>query len=375
MQNKKQNKLTRREFLKVSAGAGVSMLAAGCVVQVPPVEQAAAPAVVSSEQLEEEINVLNWGAYIDHAIQPFEEKYGVKVNIEYYGSEDEAISKIKAAPGKYDSFNIGVGFLEPTAKQGLLEPLEVSRIASYEQMYPVFKPGPFEVDGQTYGICYAFGTNALMYNSELVPEGVDTWQAFWDPRFQGKTSLVDKSKDQFLSSMLRLGLDFTNPNVEDFPEVKQSMIERVANMRTVWSSEDEATRLMINKEVELADAYDGLTAQIAAEYPAIKYQIPKEGTYGWFDGPVLLKDAPHPNLAYKWIEFVTSPEIAKMVAEQVFYSPGNSEVPRLISAELRTQLNLENPEESLKNLKFWVNLGPEWDRRINDAWTEAKATT
>jgi spermidine/putrescine-binding protein len=212
-----------------------------------------------------------------------------------------------------------------------------------------------------------------MYNEELVPEGVDSWEAFWGPDFEGKTALVDKPKDQFLSSMLRLGLDFTDPKVEDFEQVKQSMKDRVKNMRTLWTSEDEAMRLMINKEVVLADAYDGLTAQIAAEYPAIKYQVPKEGTYGWFDGPVLLKGAPHPNLAYKWIDFVTSPEMAKLVAEQVFYSPGNSEVPEMISPELRTQLNLDNPDETLAGLQFWVNLGPEWDRRINDAWTEAKA--
>jgi len=363
--------LSRRQFLKASAGLGVGLLAASCTV--PTVPPTSAPAAVGSEELEEELNVLNWGAYIDHAIEPFEQKYGVKVNIEYYSSEDEAITKVKASPGTYDTFNIGVGFLDPVARQGLLEPLDVSRIASYEEMYPRFKPGPFEVDGKIYGCCYAFGTNALMYNSELVPEGVDTWEAFWDPEFQGKTALVDKAKDQFLPSMLRLGLDFTAPKVEDFDQVKQSMKDRVKNMRTLWTSEDEAIRLMVNKEVVLADAYDGLTAQIADEYPAIKYQVPKEGTYGWFDGPVLLKGAPHPNLAYKWIEFVTSPEMAKRVAEEVFYSPGNSKVPDMISAELRQKLNLENPEDTLTGLQFWVNLGPEWDRRINDAWTEAKA--
>jgi spermidine/putrescine-binding protein len=240
-------------------------------------------------------------------------------------------------------------------------------------MYDRFKPGPFEVEGQIYGLCYAFGTNGLMYNSELLAEGVDTWEAFWDPAFEGKTALVDKPQQQYMVNMLRLGLDFNAPSVEGFDEVKQSMKDRVKNMRTLWSSEDEAMRLMVSKEVVLADAYDGLTAQIAGEDPAVVYVTPKGGTYGWFDGPVLLKGAPHPNLAYKWIEFVTSPEMAKLVAEQVFYAPANSQVPDMISAELRKQLNLENPEATLEGLRFRENLGPEWDRRINDAWTEAKA--
>jgi spermidine/putrescine transport system substrate-binding protein len=345
----------------------VGLAMAGCVGPF------AAPGAGQTGELEKELNVLNWGAYIDHCIKPFEEKYGCKVNIEYYASEEEGIAKVKAAPGKYDTFNVGVGYLTPVVKQGLVQPLETDRIASYADMYPQFKPGPFGVDGKVYGLCYAFGTNALMYNTELAPEGVDSWEAFWDPKFKGKTALVDKAKDQWLASMLRLNLDFTAPKEEDFGRVKESMIQRVANMRTIWKSEDEAKRLMITKEVVLADAYDGLTNQIAADYPAIVYKVPKEGTYGWFDGPELLVGAPHPNLAYKWIEFVTSPEMGKLVAEEVNYSPGNSKVPDLISSDLRKQLGLDNPEERLKGLQFWVNLGPDWDRRITDAWTEAKA--
>jgi spermidine/putrescine transport system substrate-binding protein len=361
--------MSRRAFLKTSAAVGVGALAAACQAPSP-----AAPTAAPTEALETELNVLNWGSYIDFAIEPFQQKYGVKVNVEYYASEDEAINKVKASPGQYDTFNVGVGFLEPAVKQGLVQPLDISRIASYPEMYPEFQPGPFGVDGQIYGVCYAFGTNALMYNSELVPEGVDSWLAFVDPKFKGKTALVDKPKDQFLPAMLSLGLDFTvAPSDADFERVKQHMKDRVANMRTLWSSGDDVTRFMINEEVVLADAYDGLAGQIRQQYPAIVYRVPKEGTYGWFDGPEMLTGAPHPNLTYKWIEFITSAEMAQQVAEQVNYSPGNAKVPEMISADLRTQLSLDNPGETLKGLKFWVNLGPDMDRKIADAWTEAKA--
>jgi len=213
-----------------------------------------------------------------------------------------------------------------------------------------------------------------MYNSELVSSPVDSWAAFWDPAFQGKTSLVDKAKDQYLAAMLYLGLDFVNPSLDDWPRVVQAIKDRAKLMKTVWSSGDDITRYMVNKEIWLCDMYDGLGHQIEAEYPAAKYVIPKEGTYGWFDGPLMVKGAPHPNLAYEWINFVTGAEMARLVAEQVMYCPGNSKVPAALDATLRTQLGLDNPEETLKGLRFWENLGPEWDRRILDAWTEAKAS-
>lgn len=88
----------------------------------------------------------------------------------------------------------------------------------------------------------------------------------------------------------------------------------------------------------------------------------------------MVKGAPHPNLTYEWINFVTSTEMAKLVAEKVKYCPGNSKVADLLEPKLRTQLGLDNPTNTLKSLRFWEALGPEWDRRILDAWTEAKAS-
>ena len=65
-----------------------------------------------------EINVLSWGNYIDFALPAFEEKYGTKVNIDYYADEKEAMNKIRAAGlGTYDVVFLGVGYEEVAMKQ------------------------------------------------------------------------------------------------------------------------------------------------------------------------------------------------------------------------------------------------------------------
>ena len=374
------SKMTRRDFIKTFGvlGAAVvgSTLASGCTPSAPATDAPkpiTTPTIIQSEQLEKEINVLNWGAYIDHIIQPFQDKYGVKVNIEYYTSEDQALAKAKASPGVYDTFNVGVMWLDPAVKQGLVQPLDTGRIASYDQMYDAFHPGPYAVDGKVYGIGYGWGTNALMYNEEMAGGVVDSWAAFWDPKFKNNTALADKSRDEYLATMFYLGLDFNAPKDEDWERITQAMKDRVANMRTLWTSEDDQKRLMINNEVALADGYDYLTAVIAKENPKVHYQVPKEGTYGWFDGPELLVGAPHPNAAYKWIEFMTSAEMGKISAEQNGIHPANKQVSGMISPELNAELGLDKADETLGLLKFPISLGVDWDRKISDAWTEAKA--
>jgi spermidine/putrescine-binding protein len=373
--------ISRRRFLTLAGGAAGSAFLAACGgggggggagggatgAQTTGAGAAFGP-------LEDELNVLNWGGYIDFAIKPFEKKYGVKVNIEHYGGETEAFAKVKANPGRYDTFNVGVGYLEPAVAQGLVEPIDVEKLPSYKLSYPEFQPGPFEVNGKVYGVAYAWGTNAYAYSKKAIPEGVDSWAALWDTKYKGKTSLVDKGHDQFLTACLYLGIDFNNPGEENWPKIKQAIIDKAKNMRTLWSSGDDLQRFMVQGDVILADCYDGLGHSINAKDASIVYHsTPKEGTYGWFDGPELLANAPHPNAALAWIDFVTSTEIEVLVAKEVNYAPANTKVPDLISAELRETLNLQDPGPTIQALKFWKPLGPDWDQRIEEAWAEAKA--
>jgi spermidine/putrescine transport system substrate-binding protein len=364
-------RMTRRRFLRVAgAAAASSSLLAACGGDEEGAPEPAAPAPT---EVEDELNVLNWGDYIDFAIKPFEEKYGTKVNIAYYGSETEAFAKVRANPGRFDTFNIGVGFLVPAVKQGLIQPLDIDRIPSYKLSYSAFQPGPFEVDGEIYGVAYAWGTNALAYNKKLAPKPVDSWDAFWDPAFKGKTSLLDDAKDQFLPACLYLGIDFNSPQESDQPKIREAIIARAKNMRTLWSTGDDLQRFMLQGDVVLADCYDGLGFSITEKDPNIVYHIPQEGTYGWFDGPTLLTGARHPNAAYAWIDFVTSTKVQTMVAEQVNYAPGNAEIPGLITPDLRGKLGLDEAESTISQLKFFEFLGADWERWIEETWAEAKA--
>lgn len=358
--------ITRRRFVALTgtAVAGAALAACGG-------GQGAQPA---AGKLESELNVLNWGDYIDFAIKPFEKKYGIKVNMEHYGSEAQAFAKVRQSPGRYDTFNVGVGYLEPAVAQGLVQPIDVTQVPSYKDSFPAFQPGPFEVNGKTYGVAYAWGTNALAYNQRTIPKPVKSWAAFWDPAFKGRTALVDKHMAQFIAACLYLGIDFKQPKEREWPRIKHAMIARAKNMRTLWTTGDDLQRYMVQGEVVLADCYDGLGHTIHAKDQDIVYLEPREGTPGWFDGPEVLTGAPHPRAALAWINFVTSMPMQIDVMKKVNYKPGNRVAPTKASAKLRTSLGLQKPEATLSSVKFWRALGPEWDQRIADAWSEAKAS-
>src|SRR5947207_10241877 len=123
-----------------------------------------------------EINILSWGNYIDFALKPFEEKYGVKVNIDYYGDEQEAMNKIRAAGlGTHDIVFLGAGFEDVAMKQGLIAPLDVSKIASYGDLFKVLQKK--KADGNVYCATYSFGLNGIIaYDPAKTGGPIKSWK-------------------------------------------------------------------------------------------------------------------------------------------------------------------------------------------------------
>ncbi len=105
----------RRNCMKNTTASGRGRLPRcwGCRDQPAPAQ----------DKIGGEINILSWGNYIDFALPSFEEKYGVKINIDYYADEQEAMNKIRAAGvGTHDIVFLGAGFEDIAIKQGLIAP-------------------------------------------------------------------------------------------------------------------------------------------------------------------------------------------------------------------------------------------------------------
>ena len=52
---------------------------------------------ISNVNAQEELNVYNWGDYINPAVlEKFEAETGIKVNLDVYGSNEEMLAKIQA---------------------------------------------------------------------------------------------------------------------------------------------------------------------------------------------------------------------------------------------------------------------------------------
>ena len=337
------------------------------------------PAVTQEpeEQMGDVIRVLNWQGYGSDeawAIAQFEEIYGVKVEHDYITSEEEMLTKIRTSPGVYDVVLPNIAYLKIAMDEGLLEPIDTSKLENWVSLMDRFKTLETIRQGDdVYGVPWTWGATAMVYNPKVYPDGLDSMNVFWDPQYAGKIGWWDSYEDSTVLVGIAMG-DATPYTPDDLEAVKAKMLELMPNVRTLWTSEDEFDRLWANGDIDLGIFWSGSAARAknAMDLP-MEFVIPKEGGIGWIDTWSIVKDAPNREAAYKFIDYMLSAD---------FYVKWDTEVgaPAPTSQTTLDQLPegafnrdvMGNPEVVARLV--WMETVPEDARqKWNQMWEEVKS--
>ena len=327
----------------------------------------------ADEKIGGEINILSWGNYIDFALKPFEEKYGVKVNIDYYGDEQEAMNKIRAAgPGIHDIVFLGVGFEDVAMKQSLITPLDVSKIASYADLFKVLQKK--KPDGRVYCATYSFGLNSLIaYDPAKTGGPIKSWKDVFSGKYKGRIGKIDKSNEQVWRTALSLGYSYGPLSDDQWKKLEEKLDENMAQVRTVYSHNDEMAQLLSSGEIWIGDSDDGSYRQAKAKGLPIELAYPEEGMTAWYDGPCLVANAPHPEAAYAFINYMLSPEVQAQLPKELGYAPANSKAISMLDSETKKKMDIDALVANIDKIQFQHNLGADFDKRGIEMWERAKA--
>jgi putrescine transport system substrate-binding protein len=347
---------------------------------------AATPVLAQEEAV---LNVYNWSDYIaEDTIPKFEAETGIKVNYDVFDSNELVEAKLLAGNSGYDVVVPSGFFLERQAAAGIFMPLDKAKIPNLSNMDPDVMAATAAHDPENkFGIDYMWGTTAIGYNVAKVKERLgeqplDTWDLVFNPEIVAKladcgVTLLDAPAEIMASALNYLGLDPNSESAEDLAKAEALMMSIRPHVRYFNSSQyiDD----LGNGEVCLSVGYSGdvfIAQAAAAEANAgveIAYVIPKEGALKWFDLFAIPADAPHPDNAHKFIDFMLRPDIAAANTNYVFYASGNKAALELIDAAVKEDPAIyPTPEISAKlfNLKAHT---PDYDEVLTESWQRIKA--
>jgi spermidine/putrescine transport system substrate-binding protein len=327
----------------------------------------------AQEKIGGEINILSWGNYIDFALPSFEEKYGVKINIDYYADEREAMNKIRAAGvGTHDVVFLGAGFEDIAIKQGLIVPLDESRVPSLADVYGPLKKT--KDDGKLYCATYSFGLNGLVvYDPAKTGKKIASWKDVYSGEYKGRIGKIDKSNEQIWRTALSLGFKYGPLSEEQFQQIEKKLLEDMKHVRTIYGHYDQMAQLLASGEIWLADADDGGARQAKAKGLPIEITYPEEGLTAWYDGPCIVAEAPHPEAAYAFINHMMSPEIQARLPKELGYAPANGKALDMVDADTRKAMDIDTLVTNIPKIQFQYNLGADFDNRAIQIWEKAKS--
>ena len=345
---------------------------------------------VPSALAEEEpvLNVYNWSDYIaEDTLQKFEAETGIKVNYDVYDSNEVLEAKMLTGSSGYDIVVPTMEFMARQAQAGAFQPIDKEALGNYGNLDPaILETLAVNDPDNTYGVPYMGVTTGLGYNetavAERIPEDkIGSWDMVFDPETAARLadcgiSLLDAPSEVVSIAMNYLGLD---PNSED-----KGDLEKTAELLTAvrphirYYHSSQYINDLANGDTCVALGWSGDVAQArdraaeAGQGVAVAYAIPTEGAPITYDMMAIPVDAPHPENAHKFIDFILQPEIVADITNYVFYANPNTAATEFVSEEVKSDPGIYPPDDVKEKLFSLKPHTPRFDRSLTRAWTKVK---
>jgi putrescine transport system substrate-binding protein len=335
------------------------------------------------------LHVYNWSDYIaEDTLEKFTAETGIEVVYDVYDSNETLEARLLAGRSGYDIVVPTSSFLQRQIAAGVHQPLNKELLPNLANMDPALMEQAAAYDpGNEHGVIYMWGTIGLGYDASAVTERlgedapVDSWALVFDPENAAALAdcgiaMLDSPTEMLPVALAHLGLDPTSSEEEDLTRAAELLETIRPHVRYFHSSQYISD--LANGEICVAIGYSGdvfIAADRAAEAGngiEIAYSIPTEGTMQWFDMMAIPADAPNPEAAHAFIDFVMRPEITADITNYVFYASANTPAMELIDPEIRNDPAIFPSAEVLAKLFPSVTRDARTDRLMTRLWTRVR---
>ncbi|UYG08804.1 ABC transporter substrate-binding protein [Halomonas sp. M4R1S46] len=329
---------------------------------------------------EGKLYLFNWTEYMDPAIiEAFEAEYDVEVVQNYFNSLPEMFAKLNAGGvSQYDIIVPSNYYIPRLIETGLVQPLDKSRLDNLGNVMEQFQDPSYDPGGQ-YSAPYQWGTTGIIYNAETFPDAPKSWSLLFDPEVnpQHPFALMGDGQVTMGGACAFLGHGYDCTGMDAWKEAARLLIE-TKNRDTFsgFSDGTPALQQLARGVTHAGLSYNGDFLYFKEENPDsfanLAFMIPDEGAEKWVDAMMIPAEAPNPDLAHKFIDFILDAEIGAQLSNYNYYaSPNAAAVPHL--DEVLTQPPVQPSDADMERLRFTPSLEGQQLQTFQQLWAEVQA--
>lgn len=326
------------------------------------------------------LNVCNWGEYMSvgdpdvlDVNKEFEALTGIHVNYKTAATNEELYAKLLSGGATYDIIIPSDYMISRMIDENLLQPLNFDNIPNVSLINDRFLQPVYDPDN-AYSVPYMWGIVCLIYNTEMIADSVESWDALWNPAYANNILMFNNPRDAFGIALLKNGFSI---NTQDPDELKIAA-ESLKSQKFVVQAYvmDEIFDKMGGGSAAIAPYYAGDAVTMMEDNPDLSWAIPEEGTNQFVDALCIPATSAQKEAAEMYINFLNEPEVALANAEYIGYSTPNTAAFALLNEDVQNN-PLQYPDETylVEKTEFFYNLSQETNDLLQTLWTELKIET
>src|SRR5438132_7259880 len=312
---------------------------------------AAGPALAADQ-----LHLYNWNNYIaPETIKRFEQQCKCEVVQTYYSDNEELLAKLAAGAKGYDVLVPTANAVQALIRGGQLKPIDKSKLPNLKNIDPVYLNTPFD-PGNQYSVPYAMSTTIIGYNEEKMKElglPTDTWAVLFDPKYlekvKGRVTVLDSASELFAAALKFRGYSANDVDPKHWDEA----VALIKKGKPYWAAFNASSYI---KELTVGNIWlvhgysnDIFQANLDAKAAGRKFTIlqgmPKEGAVLAVDNMVIHKDAPRPDLAHKFMNFMLEAKNSAERPNLIGSGNPNKDALQYIKPEIKTLPAVFPPKE------------------------------
>ncbi|WP_440997409.1 extracellular solute-binding protein [Arhodomonas sp. SL1] len=291
--------LSRRRFLK---GTGSVLGAAGVASMAP----------FSLARGRDELTMLAWNGHAEpDIVGEFEREHGVRIRAKYYTGGDNMMALIaQSPPGTYDLILSDSEYVQQLRAAGHIQSLDPGDY-NFDDYFPEFQEFPFHWEnGELYSVLARFGFLGVSYRTDHISEEqARTYRLFWDEQLKGKMAHFD----WHLPNLGQMSLLNGNESAYDLTEeqwraVQETTLSLRSQVAGFFGYGGTFSSLKTGEVQAMCGIGDWITGVLEREGTPVRTVIPEEGGLMWSEAFCIGKGARNPELAKKFIQYITSPK-------------------------------------------------------------------
>jgi spermidine/putrescine transport system substrate-binding protein len=305
--------------------------------------------------------IYDWTGYFPpELLARFEAEHDIDVIFDYFESNEALLDEMRLG-GRYDVIVPTDYMAKIMIDEGLLMEIDAPSLPNFKHVKPPFDHPWYDPERQ-YTAPYLWGTGGFLYNTSQVEGGhlEESWAEFFYPRpeLRGKVTALDYQRDLYTAAAFYLDVDPCTEDVDEAQQILDLLMEQKPKLAwyASYMTSADPYPLMLDQmnrgEVALFQYWDGGGRRIRGDIPTMVFVIPKEGSLFSQDNYAIPRQAPNPENALIFINFMMDPKNAAEASTYTGYTNAIAGSEEFMTGPLGEDQGRELTPELLERLRF-----------------------